>query len=52
LSFFINIGRNFKTPNIQGLSGKIYLFCGEGKLVETKIIRDIGFGTGAEAYEL
>jgi hypothetical protein len=24
----------------------------EGKLVETKIIRDIGFGTGAEAYEL
>ena len=53
--FYKYIGRNFKIPHIQGLSGKIYLTFIvdlEGKLVETKIIRDIGFGTGAEALRI
>ena len=53
--FYKYVGRNFKTPNIQGLSGKIYLTFivdREGKLVETKILRDIGFGTGAEALRI
>lgn len=53
--FYKYIGRNFKAPKLQGLNGKIYLTFivdREGKLVETKIIRDVGYGTGAEALRI
>ena len=53
--FYKFIGRNFRTPRVQGLSGKIYLTFivdREGKLVETKVLRDIGYGTAAEALRI
>lgn len=53
--FYQYIGRNFRTPKIAGLSGKIYLSFvvnTDGKLVEPKVLRDIGFETGTEALRL
>ncbi|MBP6182358.1 energy transducer TonB [Flavobacterium sp.] len=53
--FYKFIGKNYKTPNIQGLKGKVYLtFVVEkdGKIVEPKVLRDIGYGTGFEAIRV
>lgn len=53
--FYKYVGRNFKTPKKQGLSGKIYLTFvvdKDGKLVEPKVLRDLGFGTGSEALRV
>jgi hypothetical protein len=50
--FFKFIGRNFRTPDVQGLKGKVYITFvvdKDGKIVEPKILRDLGYGTGAEA---
>jgi antitoxin component YwqK of YwqJK toxin-antitoxin module len=53
--FYEFIGKNFKTPNIQGLNGKVYVsFVVEtdGSITDVKVLRDIGFGTGAEAVRV
>jgi hypothetical protein len=53
--FYRFIGKNYKTPNVAGLKGVIYLtFVIEknGKITDIKVIRDIGFGTGAEAIRV
>ncbi|AOZ99721.1 energy transducer TonB [Flavobacterium commune] len=54
-SFYRYIGANYRTPNIEGLSGKIFLsfiIDKDGKIVEPKILRDIGYGTGEEAIRI
>lgn len=53
--FYDFIGRNYNTPQVAGLKGKIYIsFIVEkdGKLTEIKVIKDIGYGTGAEAIRV
>lgn len=53
--FYNFIGKNYKTPNYQGLKGKVYLtFVVEkdGKIVEPKVLRDLGYGTGLEAIRV
>jgi antitoxin component YwqK of YwqJK toxin-antitoxin module len=53
--FYRYIGKTFNTPRIQGLKGKIYItFVVDinGKIIEPKILRDIGYGTGAEAIRV
>jgi hypothetical protein len=53
--FYNYVRRNFKTPKIEGMGGKIFLSFvvnKEGKLVESKVLRDLGFGTGIEALRL
>jgi len=53
--FYKYVGKSFKTPQIEGLSGKIYVMFTvdkEGKIVEPRIIRDIGYGTGQEALRI
>jgi len=53
--FYKFIGKNYRTPNIQGLNGKVYItFVVEkdGKIVEPKVLRDLGHGTGAEAIRV
>ena len=56
LSEFYNfIAANFKTPNVAGLYGKIYLsFVNEkdGSVADFKVLRDIGYGTGQEAIRV
>lgn len=46
---------NYKKPNVEGLKGKVFVsFVVEkdGSLTDIKIIRDIGYGTGAEAIRV
>jgi antitoxin component YwqK of YwqJK toxin-antitoxin module len=50
--FYEHIARNFNTPKVEGLEGKVYVTFVvdiDGTLTDFKILRDIGFGTGEEA---
>lgn len=50
--FYKHIGRTFRAPNVEGLKGKIYVtFVVEkdGSINNIKVLRDIGYGSGAEA---
>lgn len=53
--FYQFVGANFKTPSEPNLKGKIYITFiieKDGSLSEFKILRDIGYGTGAEAIRV
>lgn len=55
--FYKYFAQNYKIPNNlpKGTSGKIYLrfvIDIDGKLVEPRIIRDLGYGTGGEAIRI
>lgn len=53
--FYKYIGKNYKTPNVKGLKGKIFLTFiieKDGNLSDIKVIRDIGHGTGEEAIRV
>jgi len=50
--FYDFIGRNYRAPNIQGLSGKVYVTFVvdvDGTITDIKVLRDLGYGTGDEA---
>lgn len=51
-NFYTDLGKIYKTPNIEGLKGKIYvsfIIETDGEITNKKIIKDIGYGTGEEA---
>ena len=53
--FYKYIGKNYKTPNVSGLHGKIFVtFVVEkdGSITDIKILRDVGYGTGEEAIRV
>jgi protein TonB len=53
--FYKYVGSNYKTPDEEGLNGKVYVsFTVEkdGSLTDIKVLRDIGYGTGAEAIRV
>jgi protein TonB len=53
--FYKYVGNNYRTPEEEGLAGKVYVtFVVEkdGSLTDIKVIRDIGFGTGKEAIRV
>lgn len=53
--FYKYVGNNYRTPEEEGLKGKVYVtFVVEkdGSLTDIKVIRDIGFGTGKEAIRV
>ncbi|OOV19766.1 energy transducer TonB [Flavobacterium sp. LM4] len=53
--FYDFIGANYQTPKIQGLAGKIYvtfIIEKDGSLVDIRVLRDIGYGTGREAIRV
>ncbi|GGA83704.1 hypothetical protein GCM10008015_25690 [Flavobacterium palustre] len=53
--FYQHIGRNYKTPKTQGLSGKVYLSFvvdKDGSLTDFRILRDLGYGTGVEGIRV
>ena len=55
MDFYNYIGKNYRTPNVQGLKGKVYITFvvdKDGKIVEPKILRDLGYGTGQEAIRV
>lgn len=53
--FYKFIGKNFRTPKIEGLQGKVYVTFvieKDGSLIDIKVLRDIGYGTGEEAIRV
>ena len=53
--FYDFISRNYKTPNVTGLGGLIYLTFiieKDGKITDIKVLKDIGFGSGIEAIRV
>ena len=53
--FYKYISQNFKTPDVKGLAGKVFVtFIVEkdGSITEVKVLRDIGYGTGEEAVRV
>jgi len=53
--FYKYIGRNFVCPKVEGLHGKIYIkfvIEKDGSVNDIKVLRDIGYGTGAEAVRV
>jgi len=55
-AFYKYVGKNFKTPQSpDNIGGKIYIAFivdADGKIVEPKILRDLGYGTGSEAVRV
>lgn len=53
--FYNFIGKNYKTPDVSGLNGKVYVnfvIEKDGSISEIKVLRDIGHGTGKEAIRV
>lgn len=53
--FYNYVGKNYQTPDEEGLNGKVYVsFVVEkdGSLTDIKVLRDIGYGTGKEAIRV
>lgn len=53
--FYEYVGRNFRTPEEEGVSGRIivqFVVEKDGNLTDIKVIRDIGYGTGKEAIRV
>ncbi len=53
--FYAYIAKNYRTPEEEGLKGKVYVtFVVEkdGSLTDIKVLRDIGYGTGKEAIRV
>ena len=53
--FYKYVANNYRTPEEEGLKGKVFVtFVVEkdGSLTDIKVIRDIGFGTGKEAIRV
>lgn len=52
--FYKHVGKTFKTPDVSGLNGKVYISFvvdKDGTLTDFKIIKDIGYDTGKEAIK-
>lgn len=55
MEFYKYIGQNFKTPDVKGLAGKVFVtFVVEkdGSIKDVKVLGDIGYGTGEEAIRV
>lgn len=53
--FYTFVGNNYRAPDEEGLKGKVFVtFVVEkdGSLTDIKVVRDIGYGTGAEAIRV
>ncbi|MBF6641935.1 energy transducer TonB [Flavobacterium sp. J49] len=53
--FYKYVGKNYKTPNVKGLKGKVFVTFvieKDGSLSDIKVIKDIGLGTGEEAIRV
>lgn len=54
-AFYKFIAKNFKTPEQEGLNGKIlttFVIEIDGSIGEIKVLQDIGFGSGAEVFRV
>lgn len=54
-AFYKFVAENYKTPNVVGLNGKVYVAFvieKDGSITDIRILRDIGHGTGDEAIRV
>lgn len=54
-AFYKFIAKNYKMPNVKRLSGKVYVnytIDTDGSIIDIKVLRDIGYGTGEEAIRV
>lgn len=53
--FYKYVAKKYRTPNVRGLQGKVFVtFVVEkdGGLTDIKVLKDIGYGTGEEAVRI
>ena len=53
--FYKYFARNYKTPNVKRLNGKVFVTFvieRDGSIVDIKVLREIGYGTGEEAIRV
>lgn len=53
--FYAYIGKNYRVPSVNNLSGKVivnFVVEKNGSLTEIKVLRDIGYGTAEEAIRV
>ncbi|MBP6757804.1 MAG: energy transducer TonB [Flavobacterium sp.] len=53
--FYSYIQKNYKIPETQGLKGKVYttfLVDKDGSIMNIRVLRDVGYGTGIEAIRV
>jgi protein TonB len=53
--FYSFIAKNFRAPDVAGLKGKIilaFVVDKDGSLTDIKVLRDVGFGSSAEAIRV
>jgi len=54
-AFYSYISRSYQTPQVKGLAGKVFTVFTidiDGSIVDIKIIRELGHGTGEEAIRV
>lgn len=54
-AFYAYLAKNFRTPNVPGLAGKIFVSFvieTDGSVADIKVIRDLGYGTKEETIRL
>ncbi|SHF99899.1 Antitoxin component YwqK of the YwqJK toxin-antitoxin module [Flavobacterium fluvii] len=56
MDFYKYLSKNYRLPNMpQGTKGKVYITFvvdKDGKIVEPRVLRDLGYGTGEEAIRV
>jgi protein TonB len=53
--FYEYIAKNYRTPNVPGLKGKLlvsFVVEKDGSITDIKVLKDIGYGTGEEAIRI
>lgn len=55
MAFYNFIAKNYKTPEEEGLNGKIittFVIETDGSISDIKVLQDIGYGSGAEVLKV
>jgi protein TonB len=53
--FYDYIAKNYRTPDVPGLKGKLlvsFVVEKDGSITDIKVLKDIGYGTGEEAIRI
>ena len=53
--FYEYISKNYRTPEVQGLKGKLlisFVVEKDGSIADIKVLKDIGYGTAEEAIRI
>lgn len=54
-AFYKYVANNYRLPNVKKLNGKVYVafvIDVDGSIIELKVLKDLGYGTGEEAIRV